>query len=654
MVTSSKIKQVLMVAPRSTGGNFEYVAIPRQGLLFLSGALEQWKGDFLYERDIWFEDRSGNIDPDKDLENADILMVTALINEAPRAYEIARSARNHHPTLPMIGGGPHMSPLAEEAIREGGFDVIVQREGEDIIGSLCDILLRYDGAELTAELYKFPGISFLDQGQFVQTPRRGVVAPDFVELPDFASVRDLTPQNPMAAGVMETVRGCTEKCTYCQVIQQFLGYRMIRRETELKRLAQLRGMAEDGLIHAAKDGRFSVFVSDDLHPPPLRAVKYRDERVARLRNWKGHSDGMWMIAQARGEIGQDPELAKAMWEAGFRMLYLGVESSNAKNLDLVKKRQDPTQVHKDLVTLNEMGFAIAAMTIIGLPFDTEETIMEMADWVKTVSRYQTANLLTPLPATINWSLTPLDEDGSLLPEGKLRPYHLYTGRQFVHHDERWTMQESQDLFDRYTSRLRPVDKLYERVFTLLRRTQGKVVDDNSEVSQRVAAQLGRIGTSVSSRIGQLEDNLTPILSRLRESLSSTISQWEESVSDSLSEWEGYKSARVGEVRKLIAARSRDLRETMSARLGELSDTLVSTTGELRSTWLPRIAELRQTVLSKTGEFKENVPTRAGSLRNTVASRATELGDTLCATLNEFARKLDSTPTVRTAPRPLSG
>ena len=41
--------------------------------------------------------------------------------------------------------------------------------------------------------------------------------------------------------------------------------------------------------------------------------------------------------------------------------------------------------------------------------------MEMAEWARSVSRYQTANLLTPLPATVNWeTLTPLAEDGSIL------------------------------------------------------------------------------------------------------------------------------------------------------------------------------------------------------------------------------------------------
>ena len=86
----------------------------------------------------------------------------------------------------------------------------------------------------------------------VQTRRSGTVSPDFVQLPDFHSIKDLSSSNPMAGGVLETVRGCTEKCSYCQVIQQFLGYRLVSRETEIQRLQQLREMAEDGLIHSSR------------------------------------------------------------------------------------------------------------------------------------------------------------------------------------------------------------------------------------------------------------------------------------------------------------------------------------------------------------------------------------------------------------------
>ncbi len=125
-------------------------------------------------------------------------------------------------------------------------------------------------------------------------------------------------------------------------------------------------------------------------------------------------------------------------------------------------------MEKDLRFLNQMDFSIIAMTVIGLPYDTEEDIMNLADWVTQFSKYQTANLLTPLPATSNWdSLKPLNEHGELLPEGEIRPYHLYTGRQLVHYDERWSMQESRELFDRYSARLTSVDKLYRRIFRIL-------------------------------------------------------------------------------------------------------------------------------------------------------------------------------------------
>ena len=551
----SRTKRVMLIQPASAGGNFEYIAIPRQGMLFLSSALAQWKGPFHYEREIWFEDRSGLLNPDKDLDGVDILMVTALINEAPRGYQLARQAKQYHPELITIGGGPQMGPLSEEAFDYGHFDVVVQREAEDIIGQLCDVLVTYRGAERDFYLDKVPGISFQRDGHIVQTRRKGLVSPDFVELPDFRSIKDLTASNPMAGGVLETVRGCTESCTYCQVIQQFLGYRLISRETEIKRLHQLRQMAEDGLIHSSRNGVFQVFISDDLHPPPLRAVKFRDERLARLKAWKGHTDGIYLICQARAEIGQDPELAHAMYDANIKMVYVGVETANAEALTLINKRQDPGQVNKDLIAMNRMGFGVVAMTIIGLPGDTEESIMEFADWVTGISKYQTANFLTPLPATSNWDdLTPLSVNGDLLQEGEVRPYHLYTGRQLVHYDERWTMQESRDLFDEFSAKLTSVDDLYRRVFRMLRTYR-----------LRLAATSRELGDTITARITEATE---------------TLRSWGDPVSITGKDFSENISLRVGELAETLRAVSqplanarREVAESVGARINELTDSL---------------------------------------------------------------------------------
>ncbi len=570
-----RTRRVMMLQPASTGGNFEYIAIPRQGMLFLSGALAQWDGPYVYERDIWFEDRLGRMDPDKDLDGVDVLMITALVNEAPRGYQLAWEARQFHPNLVILGGGPQMSPLPEEAIAQGGFDVIVNREGEDIIGQLCDILLTWRDDRKYAYLQRVAGISYIQDGHLVATRRKGLVRPDFVELPDFRSIRGLSPANPMAGCVLETVRGCTENCSYCQVIQQFLGYRLIDRETEYKRLAQLEDLAADGLIHTGRNGKISVFISDDLHTPPLRAVKFRNERLERLRNWRGRTDSMNMICQARAEIGQDDELAGALLDANVKMLYLGVESNNAESLAAVRKRQEPGQMERDLVRLNEEGFSVVAMTIIGLPYDTEESIMTLADWVTQHSRYQTANLLTPLPATSNWSLKPLNADGQPLQEGEMRPYELYTGRQFVHEDERWNMAQSRELFDRYSAKLTSIDALYGRIFRILgnyRLRQARSVEDLSETAETMRAwshqvqQAGKeFGENLHSRVTELAETFRSVSQPLSNARAEFLDNLRTRINEASESLQNYaERADTG---------SKDVAANVSTRLNEVTELL---------------------------------------------------------------------------------
>ena len=590
----SRIKRVVLFQPASAGGNFEYVAIPRQGMLFLSGALAQWEGPNIYEREIWFEDRSGLMDPDKDLEGVDILMVTALINEAPRGYEIARLAKQFHPEIITIGGGPQMSPMAEEAFNYGDFDVIVQREGEDIIGQLSDVLLEHRGADRNQYLAKIPGISYRKDGGIVVTNRQGLVAPDFVELPDFRSIKDLNSDNPMVGAVIETIRGCTESCTYCQVIQQFLGYRMVSRETEFKRLAQLRELAADGLVHTAKNGSFQIFISDDLHAPPLRAVKFRDERLARLQGWKGHTDGMNMICQVRAEVGQDPELISAMQDANIKMVYVGVESDNAENLIAVNKRQEPGQMHKDLHYINEAGLTVVAMTIIGLPFDTEKSIMDLADWVVTVSKYQTVNFLTPLPATSNWdSLVPLDENGDLLAEGEMRPYHLYTGRQFVHQDKRWTMQESRDLFDQYSAKLNSVDDVYRRVFRILRTYKLRLAATSRDLSDILATKLS---------------DATEALRNWSDAASLTRLEFGENITERVN----LLVDQIRAVSQPLANARKDAADAIGSRVNELSESLTLLTGSTGNQELALNISGRITELTELINETVTVSTRGGA------------------------------------------
>jgi hypothetical protein len=195
------------------------------------------------------------------------------------------------------------------------------------------------------------------------------------------------------------------------------------------------------------------------------------------------------------------------------------------------------------------------MTIIGLPGDTEESIMEFADWVTGISKYQTANFLTPLPATSNWDdLTPLSVNGDLLQEGEVRPYHLYTGRQLVHYDERWTMQESRDLFDEFSAKLTSVDDLYRRVFRMLRTYR-----------LRLAATSRELGDTITARITEATE---------------TLRSWGDPVSITGKDFSENISLRVGELAETLRAVSqplanarREVAESVGARINELTDSL---------------------------------------------------------------------------------
>ena len=244
-------------------------------------------------------------------------------------------------------------------------------------------------------------------------------------------------------------------------------------------------------------------------------------------------------------------------------------------------------MESDLRTLNGMDFSVVAMTIIGLPYDNEETIMNMADWVTQYSRYQTANLLTPLPATSNWdSLQPLNENGDLLQEGEMRPYHLYTGRQLVHYDERWTMQESRELFDRYTARLTSIDNLYGRIFRVLR-----------SYRLRLAATGRDLGDSISSHFSDASDTLrnwSDPVSIAGKEFGENISQRVEELADTLKT-----------VSQPLANTRHDLAENITRNVNELTDAL-KTLADPLSTGSKELAENVSTRITDLTEMINGV------------------------------------------------
>ena len=118
---------------------------------------------------------------------------------------------------------------------------------------------------------------------------------------------------------------------------------------------------------------------------------------------------------------------------------------------------------------------------------------------------------------------PLDANGDVLAEGEMRPYHLYTGRQFVHQDHRWGLEESRRIFNRFHSKLNPVDKLYSRLFRLIERYRIRLAGKSEVLSEKLsyrrkelAATSRELTGSISTRVNEFGEAVKDRLGLLQE------------------------------------------------------------------------------------------------------------------------------------------
>ena len=118
------IKKIVFIEPSSPGNHiYTRWGLPRLGTLGL-GAILKEAG---YDVTVFIEDLKG-IDFDT-VFDADVVGISTITSTAPRAYEMARQIRKAG--IPVFMGGPHVSFLAEEALKS--CDYVMRGESEETI-----------------------------------------------------------------------------------------------------------------------------------------------------------------------------------------------------------------------------------------------------------------------------------------------------------------------------------------------------------------------------------------------------------------------------------------------------------------------------------------------------------------------------------------
>ena len=287
--------------------------------------------------------------------DADIVAITAMTPQAPRAYEIADGFRARGKTVVM--GGFHASNLPDEALSH--VDSVVVGEAEMVWPRLLE---DFRNGRLKR---RYHSDRLLDMGVICHA-RRDI----------FKGKRYLL------TNTLQTTRGCPHDCEFCSVTA-FYG-RRYRERPVAHVLAELETLR--------RGNSFAFFVDDNL-------VADRSYALSLFRGMAGM--GFKWLSHAPIDFAEDPELLRAAGDSGCVGMFVGFESLNQEILGSIGKVTNKSCLYLDYAkAFRDNGIGILGSFVLGCDGDTPDSFPALLRFCEE-ARLEAAifPVLTPYPGT---------------------------------------------------------------------------------------------------------------------------------------------------------------------------------------------------------------------------------------------------------------
>lgn len=220
-----------------------------------------------------------------------------------------------------------------------------------------------------AELTLPPLLADLERG----SPNRMYRSREFADLRQTPSpLWELADLRQYGLAGIQYSRGCPFDCDFCNVTAT-LG-----RKTRVKDASQIIRELDD-LYRAG--WRERIFFVDDNLIGNKRAL--REELLPALTAWQRDHGHLPLTTQLSMNLADDPALTRAMVDAGFDMVFIGIESPDAESLEECNKRQNRNRdMIADIKTLQRAGLEVQGGFIVGFDHDTPETFQRQLDFIQ--------------------------------------------------------------------------------------------------------------------------------------------------------------------------------------------------------------------------------------------------------------------------------
>jgi len=362
------------------------IHMPNHGIACLAGNVDD--DHEVYLIDLVRKRRSISAYLTKTLKriHPDLIGLSAMTWQYSTCLAVIGLIKNILPHVKIAIGGYHATLMSEEIIASPDaekIDFIVRGEGEETFRRLVNALAGTD------RLDTIDSLSFKQNGMWVQNKRGDLSDLPRLKLPIRDHRRKTSGYHFMnfKIEVMETSRGCTRSCNFCSINHMYgRSYRTYPIDRILDDL---------DYIYYKKKSRMIFIVDDNMVLDPNWVLRVCDAIIQKkYRNLK-------LIVQADcTSIARNETMVKKMAEAGFKAVFLGIESVSNQNLRTMEKT-DIVQTAKQAVEIcHRHGIMVIGGLIFGLPDDDEEAIRKNYEFINDLEADASyCQILTPYPKT---------------------------------------------------------------------------------------------------------------------------------------------------------------------------------------------------------------------------------------------------------------
>jgi radical SAM superfamily enzyme YgiQ (UPF0313 family) len=298
---------------------------------------------------------------DRDLAWADVVFLSGMHIQSESLLAIVErcGARD----LRTVVGGPISSSMPAVELKA---DHVVIGEAESLIAGLA--------RELEAGTAK-PVYQAAERPEMCTSP-----------LPDLSLIK----MKRYSTMTVQYSRGCPFNCEFCDIIEIY------GRRPRTKAVTQV--LAELEQLRAA-GWRESVFIVDDNFIGNKARAK---ELLRALVEWRAQTGAVFeFITEASLNLADDTELMQLMKDAGFKSVFLGIETPDESGLISSNKLQNTRRsLLESVARIQSYGIEVMGGFILGFDTDKEDIFDRMVEFIeKSGIPIAMVGLLQAMPGT---------------------------------------------------------------------------------------------------------------------------------------------------------------------------------------------------------------------------------------------------------------